>query len=135
VGKSVESAMTLPSTISEEEKELAANAQSHFDASKFKECLTVLKRLSTLRPNDTKVKQNKAVADYYASGFKFTDVYLNTLDAISENIDEPEAVEDLEHCVHYYNKALLLSHVPVPDCFVHWGKTSPVCCSYGGWPC
>jgi len=104
-------AMTLPSTISEEEKELAANAQSHFDASKFKECLTVLKRLLTLRPNDTKVKQNKAVADYYASGFKFTDVYLNTLDAISENIDEPEAVEDLEHCVHYYNKALLYYHM------------------------
>jgi len=104
-------AASLPSTISEEEKELASSSSRDFEAAKYKDCLAILNRLSTLRPNDNKVKQNKAVAEYMGNGLKFSDTYLNTLNQISESIDEPEALEDLDHCVYYYNKALLYYHL------------------------
>ena len=79
---SAAAASSLPSTISEEEKELAASSSRDFDANKYKDCLAVLNRLSTLRPNDNKVKQNKAVAEYMGNGLKFSDTYLNTLQQV-----------------------------------------------------
>ena len=75
-------AATLPSTISEEEKELASSSSRDFDATKFKDCLAVLNRLASLRPNDNKVKQNKAVAEYVGGGLKFSETYLNTLNTV-----------------------------------------------------
>ena len=73
---------SLPSTISEEEKELASTSLREFEASKFKDCLTVLNRLANLRPNDNKVKQNKAVAEYVGGGLKFSETYLTTLNVV-----------------------------------------------------
>lgn len=32
-------------------------------------------------------------------------------DQISESIDEPDQLEDVDHCVYYYNKALLYYHM------------------------
>ena len=85
-------AATLPSTISEEEKEMAATSARHFEAAKFKDCLAVLNRLSSLRPNDNKVKQNKAVAEYVGGGLKFSDTYLNTLSSVSRIEEERRAL-------------------------------------------
>lgn len=75
-------AANLPSTISEEERELAATSSRDFESAKYRDCLAVLNRLSALRPNDNKVKQNKAVAEYLGNGLKFSDAYLNILNQV-----------------------------------------------------
>ena len=61
------------STDSEMEQNLSGQALTEFKSSRFDECLSLLKKLLDLKPNDARILLNKTVAEYYQSNFCRTD--------------------------------------------------------------
>ena len=60
-------------TDGELEQNLASQALNEFKNSRLEECLSLLKMLSDLRPNDARIVLNKTVAEYYQSNCCKTD--------------------------------------------------------------
>jgi CCR4-NOT transcription complex subunit 10 len=74
------------SQISEQERDLAQQALNEFNKGNFALCLQHLSRLETSRPNDVKVMHNRAVAEYYKSELKKTDLFRKTLNQVCQQV-------------------------------------------------
>ncbi|GLH02443.1 CCR4-NOT transcription complex subunit 10 [Gryllus bimaculatus] len=107
-------AATAP-TISDQERDWAQSALADFSKQNFGSCLQNLGKLESVRPQDVKVQHNKAVAEYYKSELKKTDQFRKTMNSVCSqariNIEDFDSLEDVEHCVIYYNQAVLLYHL------------------------
>ncbi|XP_018903609.2 CCR4-NOT transcription complex subunit 10-B isoform X2 [Bemisia tabaci] len=102
-------------SISDQEKDWAQSALAEFNRNNFQASYQFFKQLEASRPNDFKVVHNKAVVEYFKSDLKKTDQFKkNLLSAFNQfriSIDDLETLEDVEHCIIYYNYALLLYHM------------------------
>ncbi|RZF43999.1 hypothetical protein LSTR_LSTR007271 [Laodelphax striatellus] len=101
--------------ISEQERDWAQTALADFNRGHFSACLQLLARLEAARPHDTKVLHNRAVVEYYKSDLRKTDHFKKNMNAVCAqahiNIDDLDSLEDVEHCVIYYNQAVVLYHL------------------------
>lgn len=101
--------------ISDQEKELANISYQAFEKGNYDECLSTLEQLSSTRTNDLKVLHNKAVTEYYSSDFINTNDFQRTLIDICHqariSIDNVEALEDVDHCILFFNQAIILFHL------------------------
>ncbi|KAG8254016.1 CCR4-NOT transcription complex subunit 10 [Homalodisca vitripennis] len=103
------------SQISDQERDLAQTALAEFNKGNYNACLQNLSKLESCRPNDVKVVHNRAVAEYYRSELKKTDLFRKNLNQVCQqahvNTDDLDSLEDVEHCVLYYNQAVILYHL------------------------
>ncbi|XP_022345104.1 CCR4-NOT transcription complex subunit 10-like [Crassostrea virginica] len=110
----VEPPQPLPQ-VTEAQKELAAQAMSEFDKKQYGSCCSLMHKLIAQRPTDPKVTHNKAVAEFYQSGFLTTDEFRQNLSKVCQmahvNIDNSESLEDVDHSVIYFNQAVILYHL------------------------
>lgn len=101
--------------ITDQERDWAQTALVDFTKGSYGSCLQNLSKLETSRPQDIKVLHNKAVAEYYKSELKKTDHFKETITAVCSqarvSIEDVDSLEDVEHCVVYYNQAVLLYHM------------------------
>ncbi|XP_067004724.1 CCR4-NOT transcription complex subunit 10 [Anabrus simplex] len=101
--------------ISDQERDWAQAALADFNKGSYGSCLQYLGKLETARPQDTKVLHNKAVVEYYKSDLKKTDQFRKNMNMVCSqahvNIEDLDSLEDVEHCVIYYNQAVLLYHL------------------------
>lgn len=71
------------STVTEQERELARQAQEEFTRGDYGSCASTCQKLEMLRPHDLKVTHNKIVVDYYRSNDpKRTEILRKSLNAI-----------------------------------------------------
>ena len=70
----------------EEERHLAQQARNEFDNGQYDTCLSTLQKLGAKRGQDLKVSHNKAVTEYYKSGFTRTDDFKATLSNITSKV-------------------------------------------------
>lgn len=102
-------------TISEQERECAQVALTEFNRGNYALCLQTLNKLESLRPSDVKVIHNKAVVEYYKSDLKKTDQFRKNLNLIYTqahiNTEDVDSLDDVEHCILYYNQAVVLYHL------------------------
>ncbi|XP_054277600.1 CCR4-NOT transcription complex subunit 10 [Macrosteles quadrilineatus] len=103
------------SQISEQERDLAQLALTEFNKMNFAACLHHLSKLESARPNDVKVIHNRVVAEFYKSELKKTDVFRKSLNQVCQqahvNVEDCDALEDVEHCVLFYNQSVVLYHL------------------------
>lgn len=96
----------------EQERDLAHQARQLFEQRNYDKCLLLLNQLSATRGQDPKVDLNKAVVEYYRSGFVSTDEFKKVLHDICGkarmNLDSVSSLEDVDHCILYYNHAVIL---------------------------
>lgn len=71
-------------TFSSEEEHLAKCAYEAFQNQSYESCLSHLTKLVELRPNDSRVLHNRAVAKYYLTNLTLTDDFRKTLNYISQ---------------------------------------------------
>ncbi|XP_067127548.1 CCR4-NOT transcription complex subunit 10 [Centruroides vittatus] len=102
-------------TISDQEKELASLSYQAFEKGKYEDCLLSLNQLIATRSNDLKVYHNKAVAEYYSSDFintnDFQKILVDICNQARINIDNVETLEDVDHCILFFNQAIILFHL------------------------
>ncbi|XP_023227229.1 CCR4-NOT transcription complex subunit 10-B-like [Centruroides sculpturatus] len=102
-------------TISDQEKELASLSYQAFEKGKYEDCLLSLSQLIATRSNDLKVYHNKAVAEYYSSDFintnDFQKILVDICNQARINIDNVETLEDVDHCILFFNQAIILFHL------------------------
>lgn len=107
--------LTLISVVTEAEKLLARTSYQDFYHGKYIECVQSLLKLVNSRPSDPKVMHNKAVVEYYLSDFKRTDEFKKNLQHVCNQanviLEDIDSLDDVEHCVLYYNNAVLLYHL------------------------
>jgi hypothetical protein len=65
--------------VTEQQKELAAQAMQEFDRKQFTSCCNIMNKLMALRGTDPRVVHNKAVADFCLSGSQSTDEFRQSL--------------------------------------------------------
>uniref|UniRef100_A0A8W8KAD1 CCR4-NOT transcription complex subunit 10 n=1 Tax=Magallana gigas TaxID=29159 RepID=A0A8W8KAD1_MAGGI len=110
----METSMPLPQ-VTESQKELASQAMSEFDKKQYGSCCSLMHKLIAQRPTDPKVAHNKAVAEFFQSGFLTTDEFRQQLSKVCQmahvNIDNSESLEDVDHSVIYFNQAVILYHL------------------------
>ncbi|KAK3085445.1 hypothetical protein FSP39_003407 [Pinctada imbricata] len=101
--------------VTEQQKELAANALQDFEKKQYGSCCNVMHKLIVQRGTDPKVIHNKAIAEFYQSGFLTNEEFRASLAKICDmahvNIDNSESLEDVDHSVIYYNQAVILYHL------------------------
>lgn len=110
----METSVPLPQ-VTESQKELASQAMSEFDKKQYGSCCSLMHKLIAQRPTDPKVAHNKAVAEFFQSGFLTTDEFRQQLSKVCQmahvNIDNSESLEDVDHSVIYFNQAVILYHL------------------------
>lgn len=81
----METSMPLPQ-VTEAQKELASQAMSEFDKKQYGSCCSLMHKLIAQRPTDPKVAHNKAVAEFYQSGFLTTDEFRQQLSKVCQMV-------------------------------------------------
>ncbi|KAJ8679261.1 hypothetical protein QAD02_015048 [Eretmocerus hayati] len=93
--------------VSEQERELARNAQLEFARGEYAACAAHLAKLEQLRPHDLKVAHNRLLAEYHRSNEPSRTEHLaKGLGSLGANA-EPDSVD---RAVLMYNQALILYH-------------------------
>lgn len=90
----METSMPLPQ-VTESQKELASQAMSEFDKKQYGSCCSLMHKLIAQRPTDPKVAHNKAVAEFFQSGFLTTDEFRQQLSKVCQMVC-PEYFGDLK---------------------------------------
>lgn len=101
--------------LSEQEKDFAQLALNEFNKGAYGSCLQNLLKLESLRAKDVKVMHNKFVTEYFKSDLCKTDQFRKNMNVVCNqakmNMENLEQLEDVEHCIIYYNQAVLLYHL------------------------
>ncbi|XP_024085942.1 CCR4-NOT transcription complex subunit 10 isoform X2 [Cimex lectularius] len=94
-----------------DEQKLISSAYNEFINKKFAASLSSLNNLLLLKPNEAKVVHNKAVLELFISNHRNIDKYQQALQQICFHMNintlESEVPDDLDHCVLYYNQAVV----------------------------
>ncbi|XP_028392789.1 CCR4-NOT transcription complex subunit 10-like [Dendronephthya gigantea] len=104
---------------SDQEQDFAQKALQQFEAANYDACLSSLSKLEELRPKDTKVLHNKAVAEFYKSGCERTDDLLKALNGLKKKMNHKNSSDqeansealDVEKAVLLYNRAVYCFYV------------------------
>lgn len=97
-------------TVSEQERELAREAQLEYTRANYQACYSLLSKLEALRPQDLKVTHNKIVLDYCRSSEPSKhEVLRKSLNAICPLAAAAEP-EDVDRSVLRYNQAVIFYH-------------------------
>ncbi|XP_030637668.1 CCR4-NOT transcription complex subunit 10 [Chanos chanos] len=101
--------------ISDQEKEIAANAFEAFTAGNYDESLKHLDNLQELNKEDYKIAMNKAVAEFYKSGQTTTGTLKQTLMTLKNQVhtavEDIDGLDDVENSILYYNQAIIHYHM------------------------
>lgn len=65
--------------ITDQERNLAQQALAEYEQKNYKSCLEHLQRIEHMRPNDPKVKLNKAIVEFYDNGLCTADKFHKSL--------------------------------------------------------
>lgn len=74
------------SQISDQERDLAQAALAEFNKGNYTLCLQHLSKLEASRPTDIKVVHNRAVAEYYKSDLRKTDLFKKNLNSVCQQV-------------------------------------------------
>lgn len=72
--------------ITDQDRQVALQAFSHFKEKKYDECLLHMKRLLELRSHDPRVSSNKALVEYLSSKCCRTDEFMKQLDYVKKQV-------------------------------------------------
>ncbi|KAF3691423.1 CCR4-NOT transcription complex subunit 10 [Channa argus] len=101
--------------MTDQEKEMAANAYETFLVGKYDESLKHLEALQELNKEDYKIAMNKAVVEFYKSGQTTTGTLKQTLIAMKNQIhtsaEDVDGLDDVENSLLYYNQAIIHYHM------------------------
>ena len=70
--------------VTEQQKDLAAQALKEFEQKQFTSCCNIMNKLMALRGMDPRVLHNKAVADFCLSGSQSTDEFRQSLATVCQ---------------------------------------------------
>uniref|UniRef100_A0A0A9XEE6 CCR4-NOT transcription complex subunit 10 n=1 Tax=Lygus hesperus TaxID=30085 RepID=A0A0A9XEE6_LYGHE len=94
-----------------DEQKLIASAKDDYHSGKYNYCKATLNILAAARPNDWKVSLNRIMVDFFGSQDKniqnLQDQLTSLCTQMNVNILEAEAPEDVEHCILFYNQAIV----------------------------
>uniref|UniRef100_A0A0B6ZK74 CCR4-NOT transcription complex subunit 10 n=1 Tax=Arion vulgaris TaxID=1028688 RepID=A0A0B6ZK74_9EUPU len=102
--------------VTEQQRELAAQAMSEFEKGQFTSCTKTMGLLGDARPTDVKVVHNRSVALFYQSQCRAVDEFRHNIQTvfnmaqISPDLSEKSNIDDADYAVVYYNKAVVLYH-------------------------
>uniref|UniRef100_A0A3Q2HMX3 CCR4-NOT transcription complex subunit 10 n=1 Tax=Equus caballus TaxID=9796 RepID=A0A3Q2HMX3_HORSE len=103
------------SGITDQEKELSANAFQAFTAGNYDACLQHLASLQDINKDDYKIILNTAVAEFFKSNQTTTDSLRQTLTQLKNQVhsavEEMDGLDDVENSMLYYNQAVILYHL------------------------
>lgn len=101
--------------LSDQERDFAQLALNEFNRGAYGSCLQYISKLESPRAKDVKVLHNKYVTEYFKSDLCKTDHFRNNMNVVCNqakiNMEKLEQLEDVEHCIIYYNQAVLLYHL------------------------
>ncbi|XP_022179168.1 CCR4-NOT transcription complex subunit 10-like [Myzus persicae] len=101
--------------ITDQERNLAQQALAEYEQKNYKSCLEHLQRIEHMRPNDPKVKLNKAIVEFYDNGLctadKFHKSLVDVCNQVELNLEPLDSLKDVENCIYYYNYAVFLYHL------------------------
>ncbi|XP_057690435.1 CCR4-NOT transcription complex subunit 10 isoform X1 [Corythoichthys intestinalis] len=101
--------------MTDQEKEMAANAYESFVAGKYDESLRHLEALQELNKEDYKIALNKAVVEFYKSGQTTTGNLKQSLMAMKSQVhtatEDVDGLDDVENSLLYYNQAIIHYHM------------------------
>ncbi|XP_052063394.1 CCR4-NOT transcription complex subunit 10-like [Mytilus californianus] len=104
----------IPS-VTEPQKQIASQALQEFEKKNYGACCNLTHKLFVERSMDPKVVHNKAVAEFYQSGFLTTDEFRQSLDKVCQmaniSMDNSDSLEDVDHSVLYFNQAVIFYHL------------------------
>lgn len=81
----IECPQPLPQ-VTDAQKEVASLAMSEFDKKQYGSCCSLMHKLIAQRPSDPKVVHNKAVAEFYQSGFLTTEEFRQNLSRVCQMV-------------------------------------------------
>ncbi|XP_011494326.1 PREDICTED: CCR4-NOT transcription complex subunit 10-B [Ceratosolen solmsi marchali] len=101
--------------VTDQERELAREAQVEYLKADFSTCSNLLGKLELLRPQDLKITHNKIIVDYYKSNdYRRTEILKKSLKAIAlatvTIVSQTQEADDIEKSVLRYNQAVILYH-------------------------
>ncbi|XP_051575668.1 CCR4-NOT transcription complex subunit 10 isoform X2 [Myxocyprinus asiaticus] len=101
--------------ISDQEKEMAANAFEAFKTGSYDVSLKHLDCLQELNKEDYKISMNKAVAEFFKTGQTTTGTLKQTLmilkNQMHTSVDDIDGLDDVENSILYYNQAVIHYHM------------------------
>ncbi|GFQ89728.1 CCR4-NOT transcription complex subunit 10-A [Trichonephila clavata] len=96
------------------DREMAVQALQEFEQQNYEQSLSLLKKLISKRPKDSKVFHNYCVAEYYLSSCKKTDQFNKKIADLSKqahiDIQSLESLDDIDNCVVLHNQSVALYH-------------------------
>ncbi|XP_055931467.1 CCR4-NOT transcription complex subunit 10-like [Argiope bruennichi] len=102
-------------SVPDADREMAAQAFHEFEKQKYDECLSVLKKLLSKRPQDVKVLHNCAVVEYFLSGCKKTEKFKKKMAEVCRHVhidlQDLETIDDVDNCIVLYNQSVVLYHL------------------------
>ena len=110
---------SVSNSVTEQERELARDAQAEYNKGDFVACYNLLGMLEALRPQDLKVTHNQIIVDYYRSSDpRKIEILRKSLNAICMPAPTHATTgaatgvepEDVEKSVLRYNQAVILYH-------------------------
>lgn len=105
------------------EREMASTAHLEFEEGKYIQCLATLRKLQFKRPQDLKVLHNISVVEYYCSDCKDTENFRkNILEVCKQahiNMEDTDALDDVDNSVLVYNQAAVLYHLHQYNAALH----------------
>ncbi|KAG1696971.1 CCR4-NOT transcription complex subunit 10 [Nymphon striatum] len=101
-------------TITDTEKEIGLDSFSKFSKNDYDGALQLLKELASKRSNDPKILHNIGIAEFYSSKLRYVDKFEKVLENIRNiyqlDINNSDRLEDIAHCVLYFNQAVIYYH-------------------------
>lgn len=103
-------------TITDQDRQIAANAVSLFKDKKYEPCLQQVKKLSEQRPHDPRVLTNKSILEYTLSSFSKTDDFMKHMQNVKKQLEfsmvnSGDELDDIDRCFFLYNQAVLHFHL------------------------
>ncbi|XP_059196175.1 CCR4-NOT transcription complex subunit 10 isoform X2 [Centropristis striata] len=101
--------------MTDQEKEIAANAYEAFSTGKYDESFKHLEALQDLNKEDYKISMNKAIVEFYKSSQTTTGTLKQTLMAMKNQVhtsaEDIDGLDDVENSLLYYNQAIIHYHM------------------------
>lgn len=76
----------VTANLTDQELDWAQQALAEYEQKNYKSCLQHLNLLEEVRPNDPKVKLNKAIAEYYDNGLCTTDKFQKSFNDVCKQV-------------------------------------------------
>ncbi|GFT71808.1 CCR4-NOT transcription complex subunit 10 [Nephila pilipes] len=93
---------------------MAAQALQEFELQRYDHSFSLMKKLLSKRPQDSKVYHNYCVVEFYLSNCKKSDQFNKKIAEVCKlariDIQDLESLDDIDNCVVLYNQSVALYH-------------------------